>query len=84
MNGKSREEADAILKGYNPTVTSGNYTKYRFADKSEIWIGPDGVIDRIPKPTYNPDGSRVLGFRIDPTSGNLARAHTFLEEILNK
>jgi hypothetical protein len=85
MTGLTRSEADGILRSLSPErvhTTSGGYSHYRFADGSEIVIGPDNSIDRLPSPMYNPDGSRIKGLRIDPSDGTLKYPHTFPEERL--
>ncbi len=71
LNGLSRQEADEFLRSLGPTrvnTTSGGYTQYTFGDGSRVWIGPDGVVDRVASPSI-----AGRGWRIDP-SGNLARA----------
>lgn len=84
LSGKTREEADVILRNAglkattnNPSTTPGGYTKYTFDDGSYIWIGPDGEIDRLPKQT-----KETRGWRIDPTTGDLVSPHTFPPERL--
>ena len=61
MTGMSRTAVDAFLRarGANVSRTAGGYTRYRFPDKSEVWIRPDGEVVRLPAPQYAPDGRRI-------------------------
>jgi hypothetical protein len=61
LSGKTRAEADALLRSEGATVktTSGGYTHYVFPDRSEIWIRPDGEVIRLEAPRYGPTGARI-------------------------
>jgi len=68
LNGKTREQADELLRSRGATkkVTAGGYVHYKFPDKSEIVIRPDGRVVRIPAPEYGPNGERTnKGGRLD-------------------
>ena len=68
LDGKSRSEADALLcsRGATRSVTAGGYTHYKFPDKSQVVIGPDGRVIRTPAPEYGPNGERTnKGHRLD-------------------
>src|SRR6266545_2504748 len=61
LDGWTIEEADQYLTKHPAlwrlAVTGTGYRHYIFADKSEIWIRPDGQLIRIPHRMYNADGS---------------------------
>lgn len=61
MQGMSRSDADAFLRsrGAEVRTTEGGYTRYRFPDKSEVWLRPNGEVVRLPKPEYAPSGARI-------------------------
>jgi len=77
LDGMTQAEADTLLKGYGPrrvTTTKGGYTHYKYPDGSEVVIGPDLEVDRIPAPTYDASGRRQRGWRLG-SDGNLYRPH---------
>jgi len=75
MTGMSQADADAFLRSLGATVktTPDGYTQYKFPDRSEVWIRPDGEVVRTPAPKYGPDGSRInRGLRLNK-DGSLLR-----------
>ncbi|MCC5643979.1 hypothetical protein LC607_13685 [Nostoc sp. CHAB 5824] len=75
MTGISQADADAFLRSLGATVktTADGYTQYKFPDRSEVWIRPDGEVVRTPAPKYGSDGSRInRGLRLNK-DGNLLR-----------
>jgi hypothetical protein len=76
LSGKTRAEADALLRSQGATVktTGGGYTHYIFPDRSEIWIRPDGEVIRLEAPRYGPTGVRInKGQRLGPNGELLPR-----------
>lgn len=68
LRGMSRADAETYLRSLGAEVktTQGGYTHFRFQDKSEVVIRPDGEVIRLPKPLYGPDGARTnKGARLD-------------------
>lgn len=85
MNGMSRADADAFLRsrGAEVRTTEGGYTRYRFPDKSEVWIRPSGEVVRLPKPEYSLSGARInKGMRLDE-NGVPTTLHNTGERVIN-
>lgn len=85
LHGMSRADADAYLRSLGAEVktTQGGYTHYRFPDKSEVAIRPDGEIIRIPKPQYGADGARInKGARLDE-KGAPTQSHNTGERVVD-
>ncbi|GAA6617113.1 hypothetical protein NUACC26_029220 [Scytonema sp. NUACC26] len=80
----SRAEADAFFQSLGATgkTTASGYTQYRFPDRSEVWIRPDGEVVRMPAPQYGSDGSRInRGLRLDKDGSLLKTRDEFGNEI---
>jgi hypothetical protein len=83
LSGKSRAEVDTLLRarGARKKATVGGYTHYRFPDRSEIVIRPDGRVVRTPAPEYGPTGARTnKGARLDQY-GRLTTSHDTGEKL---
>jgi hypothetical protein len=83
LSGKSRAEVDTLLQARGATKkgTAGGYTHYRFLDRSEIVIRPDGRVVRTPAPEYGPTGARTnKGARLDQY-GRLTTSHDTGEKL---
>lgn len=71
LDGMSRAELDkfATSQGAQKNVTQGGYTRYKFPDRSELWVRPDGEIIRLPAPIYEGEGQFAArtnkGMRLD-------------------
>jgi hypothetical protein len=85
MTGMSRTAADAFLRsrGASVSTTAGGYTRYKFPDRSEVWIRPDGEVVRIPAPQYGADGRRInKGARLDQ-NGQPTTDHNTGEKVID-
>jgi len=85
LNGMSRADADAFLRSLGAEVktTVGGYRHYKFPDKSEVAIRPNGEVIRIPKRIYGPDGRRInRGDRLDE-NGVPTMSHNTGERVLD-
>jgi hypothetical protein len=75
LDGWSLVDSDAFLQSHadldTTSITSGGYRHYKFKDKSELVIRPNGEIIRLPHAMYNPDGTRVRGLRLNLFTGQL-------------
>jgi hypothetical protein len=79
----SRREADVFLRslGAEVRMTAGGYTRYKFSDRSEVWIRPNGEVVRLPQRVYDPHGQRInKGMRLDE-NGTLTATHTTGERV---
>jgi len=77
LSGKARSAADELLRSRGATVktSQGGYAEYKFADKSEVYIRPDGEVIRTAAPQYGPDGARInKGQRLDQNGVPLPRS----------
>jgi len=92
LNGKTRAEADALLRSRGATVrtSAGGYKRYLFPDGSEIWIrsSPDNEVIRLEAPQYGPNGARTnRGQRLGPNGERLPRSdpasHTTGERVID-
>ena len=83
LSGKSRAEVDTLLqaRGATKKATASGYTHYRFPDRSEIVIRPDGRVVRTSASLYGPTGSRTnKGARLDQ-HGRLTTSHDTGEKL---
>ena len=83
LSGKPRAEVDTLLqaRGATKKATAGGCTHYRFPDRSEIVIRPDGRVVRTPAPEYGPSGARTnKGARLDQ-HGRLTTSHDTGEKL---
>jgi hypothetical protein len=78
LDGWRLDEADAYLSSHaalrRSAISEGDYRWYKFEDRSEVWIRPNGEVIRQPKPFYEPDGRKKKGFRINIFTGQIIRS----------
>ncbi|MBI5668308.1 MAG: hypothetical protein HZC41_09900 [Chloroflexi bacterium] len=83
LDGWTLAEADTYLTNHpdllQRKITSGAYYWYVFKDKSEIHIRPNGEIIRLPLRTYQLDGRRIKGYRINIYTGQIIRTQKWHE-----
>ena len=85
MAGMSGTDVDIFLRSLGAAVrtTAGGYTRYKFPDRSEVWIRPNGEVVRLPRREYDAQGQRTnKGARLD-ANGALTAAHTTGEKVSN-
>ncbi|MCW5970588.1 MAG: hypothetical protein KIT57_18970, partial [Blastocatellales bacterium] len=81
----SRDKARKILEeaGFKRKPNSPRgYEKYKNPNGDEVYIKPDGTVDRVPsQETLRELGKSGKGWRLDP-EGNPVRPHTFPSEVV--
>lgn len=86
LGGRTRAEAQEALEEAGFVApdkpTPGGYAHWKHPDGSEVVIGSDGVIDRLPNAIDKLiQGVTGKGWRLD-SDGKIARPHSFPEERL--
>lgn len=75
LDGWLLEEAVEYLSSHpalkRSMVSEGGYRWYKFQDRSEVWIRPNGQVIRQPKPVYEADGRKKKGYRINIFTGQI-------------
>jgi hypothetical protein len=68
LTGKTRQEAEDELNktGFQKgKTTSGGYERWRHTDGSEVWVGPDGEVDRFLPKEKSPTTGKLFPPRVD-------------------
>ena len=78
LDGWTLDEADTYLSSHpawkRSAISEGGYRWYKFKDRSEIFIRPDGEVIRQPNPLYEADGRKKRGYRINIFTGQILRS----------
>ncbi|MGL5058880.1 MAG: hypothetical protein ACRC62_02775 [Microcoleus sp.] len=84
LSGMTRQEVDEFLRelGAKVKISLGNYTEYKFADKSKVIVRTNNEVVRLPAPRYGFDGRRInRGLRLDKDGSLLQTLDEFGEQI---